>query len=118
MVSFFYMTMGVGGVQVKNEFFAVSKSTSSVLSGTLYRTQISFLVVKWWLVKVARVSWKYRKSPFIKKRLCDTLVKLPINAYVKTGWNSVKWYIETDHRLFNRLMEMQLHLLTPDKKEN
>ena len=60
---------GIGGVgsKVKNEIFALSGSTNSLLSDAFYRSQISLFVAKWWLVEVEKVYQKYRKSPFKKK---------------------------------------------------
>ena len=50
------------GVQGQNEFSVEVKATKFNLSGDIYRTQLSFCIVKLWLVKVGRVSENIGKS--------------------------------------------------------
>ena len=44
----------------QNGCFAVSKSTTALLSGTFYRTELSFFIPKLWIDEIYGVSLEYR----------------------------------------------------------
>ena len=63
------------GVLGQNEVFNVSTSTTPVLSGTFYRTQISLFFAKWWPNKVGSFRENIGNPPLKK---CQVFFKLKI----------------------------------------